>query len=103
MLLSNKREFAEYLHGVLKCTVKDVMINFRQIKYTNPQSRGFGYIGLLITVALIALMATLGYSSLLSGGKSGERGTSDRGINAINEARAVKELMEKSNAGRSEM
>lgn len=58
--------------------------------------RGFGYIGLLITLAILVTMMSVGYSSLLSkkDTATGETTTQDRGIGAINEANEAKRLIE---------
>ncbi|MEK7538828.1 MAG: hypothetical protein AAB552_03220 [Patescibacteria group bacterium] len=58
--------------------------------------RGFGYIGLLVTLALVAVMMSVGYSSLLSSKNTtaGDATTQERGIGAIHEANEAKRLLE---------
>ena len=57
---------------------------------------GFGLIGLLITLAIIALASGILYSSFLKQNDKGETGV-EQGISAINEAEKAKQLLEQRN------
>ena len=57
---------------------------------------GFGLIGLLITIAIIALASGTMYSSFLKP-KDGKPTELEQGISAINEAKKAKQLLEQGN------
>lgn len=58
------------------------------------QKHGFGLIGLLITLAIIALASGAMYASFLKP-KGGASTQIEQGLSAINEAQKVKDLLEK--------
>lgn len=58
--------------------------------------KAFGLIGLLITLAIIALASRTTYSLFLKP-KSGDKTPIEQGISAINEAEKAKQLLEQKN------
>lgn len=89
---NHKKTFIPYESNVFN-TKNSVRCSKYNVRYFRT---GFGLIGLLITLAIIALASGAMYSSFVKP-KDGSKTPMEQGISAINEAEKAKQLLEQKN------